>query len=168
MPVEGKIPFSVDLLNEWISYDPDSGEFTWKKSPNNLVNAGDKAGFYEKRGYRIINLNKKVVKAHRMAWAITYGYFPTLEIDHIDNNPSNNKISNLREVDRSKNQMNARVPKNNSSGHKGVHYCNPKSKWIASIGHNKKKICIGHFDSFEDALLARKKAEKEIHGEYAY
>lgn len=58
--------------------------------------------------------------------------------------------------------------KNNSSGIKGVSYCNPKKKWIAAISINKNKICIGHFDSFEDAVQARKDKEKEIHGEYAF
>lgn len=164
----GKAPISIDILNEWVEYNPASGEFKWRKSPHHLVKAGDIAGSQEKRGYRIIQVRKNSIKAHRAAWAITYGYFPTLEIDHIDNNPSNNRISNLREVDRSRNQMNARLPKNNSSGVKGVSYCNPKKKWIASIGFNKKRICIGHFDSIDDAIKARKEKEKEIHGEYAY
>ena len=158
---------SVETLNEWIDYDPKTGEFSWLKSPHHLVNAGDRAGGYEKRGYRILRVRKKAIKGHRAAWAITHGYFPTLEIDHIDNDPSNNRIENLREVDRGKNQMNAKTPKNNSSGVKGVSFCNPKAKWVAAIGINKKKICIGHFDLFEDAVAARKEKETEIHGEYA-
>jgi hypothetical protein len=168
MAVIGKIPMSVDKLKEWIAYDPINGEFIWKKSPHHSVKAGDRAGHMEKRGYWILQVNRNTIKGHRAAWAITYGYFPTLEIDHIDNNPSNNRIDNLREVDRSKNQMNSKPPKNNSSGVKGVSYCNPKKKWIAAISINKKKICIGHFNRFEDAVQARMKKEKEIHGEYAF
>lgn len=168
MPVTGTSPISIETLREWIDYDPNTGELTWLKSPHHLVKKGDVAGSYEKRGYKVIQVQKRSIKGHRAAWAITHGYFPTMEIDHIDNNPSNNRIENLREVDRSKNQMNTKNAKNNSSGIKGVSYCNPKKKWIAAISINKKKICIGHFDSFEDAVQARKDKEKEIHGEYAF
>lgn len=168
MPVIAKSPLSIETLKEWIDYDPQKGSFTWKKSPHHLIKQGSMAGTYEKRGYRVLHIRKKIIKAHRAAWAIIYGYFPIGEIDHIDNNPSNNCIDNLREVDRSKNQMNAKTPKNNTSGVKGVHYCNPKRKWIASISIDKKKFCIGHFDSIEEAIKARKQKEKEIHGQYAY
>lgn len=167
MIITPKTHLSIETLNEWIHYNSKTGNFTWKKSPHHLVKMGDMAGTYEKRGYRVLQVRKKIIKAHRAAWAITYGYFPIGEIDHIDNNPSNNRIGNLREVDRSKNQMNAKTPKNNTSGVKGVHYCNPKRKWIASISIDKKKICIGHFASIEEAIKARKQKEKDIHGEYA-
>ena len=168
MPVIAKSPLSIETLKEWIDYNPKTGEFKWKKSPHHLIKAGDMAGGYEKRGYRIFKLKEKTIKGHRAAWAIIYGYFPSGEIDHIDNNPSNNRIDNLREVDRSRNQMNAKTPKHNKSGVKGVHYCKSKQKWLATIGFNKKKICIGHFDLFNEAVQARKDKEKEIQGEYAF
>jgi hypothetical protein len=167
MPVIGISPISIETLKEWIDYDPNTGELTWLKSPHHLIKTGDVAGSYEKRGYKVIQVKKRLIKGHRTAWAITHGYFPIGEIDHIDNNPSNNRIGNLREVNRSKNQMNTKTPKNNTSGVKGVHYCNPKRKWIASISIDKKKICIGHFTSIEEAIKARKQKEKDIHGEYA-
>jgi hypothetical protein len=167
MPVIGISPISIETLKEWIYYEPNTGELKWLKSPHHLIKVGDIAGSYEKRGYKVIQVKKRLIKGHRAAWAITYGYFPIGEIDHIDNNPSNNRIENLREVDRSKNQMNTKTPKNNTSGVKGVHYCNPKRKWIANISIDKKKICIGHFASIEEAIKARKQKEKDIHGEYA-
>jgi hypothetical protein len=115
----------------------------------------------------VIQFKKTFFKGHRIAWAIVNNEFPSGEIDHIDGNPSNNKISNLRVVDRSKNQMNRRISTNNKSGIKGVHFCKSKQKWISRISCGKSRIHIGQFDSFDEAFQKRKEIEKNLHGQYA-
>lgn len=94
-------------------------------------------------------------------------------IDHIcgyQNIPRslNNLESNLRIVNSSKNQMNRKIAKNNSSGVVGVSYCKDKNKWRAYIGINKNYINLGYYDKFEDAVLIRKQAEQKYFGEYSY
>jgi hypothetical protein len=158
----------VQAAKNSLHYDQDSGIFTWIKSANNKVKVGSRAGTKEKRGYIIIQLNKKTIKAHRLAWLMVHGSFPNGEVDHIDNNPSNNRISNLRVVNRSKNQMNARPPVHNKSGFKGVHFCKSKNKWVATIGKNGKKEFIGYFNDFESAKKSRLKEESNWQKEYAY
>lgn len=158
---------SIEDLKRHFDCDPDAGTVLWKKPTHHLIKAGDVAGTVEKRGYRIIHFKKKAIKAHRLIWAFSHGYFPDGEIDHIDGNPSNNKISNLRVVDRSKNQMNQGLQKNNKSGIKGVHFCNGKGKWVAKINCDKNRLHLGCFDSIEEAAEKRFEAEKVFHGQYA-
>lgn len=158
---------NIDTINEYLSYDQETGEIKWKKPPHHLIKPGDNAGFFEPRGYLVIQFKKTFFKGHRIAWAIVNNEFPSGEIDHIDGNPSNNKISNLRVVDRSKNQMNRRISTNNKSGIKGVHFCKSKQKWISRISCGKSRIHIGQFDSFDEAFQKRKEIEKNLHGQYA-
>lgn len=60
--------------------------------------------------------------------------------------------------------MSDNVPCNNSSGVKGVRWHKQSFKWYAEIKLFQKKIHLGAFDLFEDAVAARKKAEREIFG----
>jgi hypothetical protein len=50
------------------------------------------------------------------------------------------------------------------SGHKGVQRSSDDKKWIANIGINYKLVHLGSFDSLEDAITARKEAEKTYWG----
>jgi AP2 domain/HNH endonuclease len=93
--------------------------------------------------------------------------FPQGVIDHIDRNPLNNRKSNLRIVDMSRNAHNRSLPKNNTSGVKGVWFNKQSNKWIAQINFQNKRYWLGKFDNKEDAIIARLKAEKEMFGEYS-
>ena len=91
-----------------------------------------------------------------------------IEIDHINHNKHNNKKENLRIVNDSQNQMNKSKQKNNTSGVTGVRWHKKHQKWYAHIGVNRKQIHIGSFDTFEEAVAARKEAEERYFGEYSY
>jgi len=77
------------------------------------------------------------------------------EIDHIDRNPQNNHISNLRWVSMSENQINKRVPSNNTSGVKGVYYIKRKDRWISIITRNGARTQSPHFKTKEEATVWR-------------
>ena len=64
--------------------------------------------------------------------------------------------------------MNTTLRIDNTSGVKGVHWRKDTNKWTATIWVNKKCISLGCFDSFNDAVIARKKAEEEYFGEFSY
>ena len=57
----------------------------------------------------------------------------------------------------------AKIPKNNTSGVKGVFWDKSREKWSASITFQGKKISLGRFDIIEDAAKARKAAEEKYH-----
>lgn len=88
-------------------------------------------------------------------------------IDHIDNDPSNNCLFNLRYVTNQQNQFNRSInSKNNTSGVKGICFNKRQNKWQAHIGINGKKLHIGLFDNIEDAKIARVNKAKELFGQY--
>lgn len=147
-------------LKENLHYDPITGIFTWIKTNGPLL-AGTQAGYLHthRGGYINIGFKGKNYKAHRLAFLYMTGSIPE-QVDHIDHNRSNNVWSNLRAADGHINQKNCAMSKNNKSGYTGVSWDNRQCKWVAQIGHNSKAICLGRYDKIEDAIKARKEAEK--------
>jgi hypothetical protein len=147
-------------LKELLRYDKLSGIFYWRVfcGPRALVNKP--AGSLDKHGYCIIKLRNKQYKAHRLAWLYVNGYIDDeLEIDHKNRIRSDNRIDNLRLVDKTLNQQNRSLQENNTSGIKGVYFNKECNKWSACINVNKKRIYFGLFTNKEDAIIARLAAE---------
>ena len=166
-------------INELLAYDPDSGLFTWKHRPLSLFKsessyktwnsryANKKAGRPHNGGYWSIGIHGKQLLAHRVAWYLHYGIIPSCFIDHINGVKNDNRISNLREASRSENLYNAKTPKHNTSGVKGVFLDKISGKWKALITLNKKQISIGLFTSVELASMALQAKRRELHGAFA-
>ena len=119
------------------------------------------------KGYIQITINKKkyylhriIYKFHNEEWDITYSH--SNQIDHIDIDPTNNKIENLRRVNNSENQRNQKKKKNCSSQYRGVSWHKRDSKWEAQISIDWKKKHLGQFDTEEEAAEAYKKKCNEI------
>ena len=89
-------------------------------------------------------------------------------IDHINHNTRDNRKSNLRNVTYSQNQMNTSKRHDNTSGITGVDWHKHERMCRARIQVNGKSIMLGYFNSFEDAVKARKEAEEKYFGEYSY
>ena len=157
---------TAEKLRELLHYDPATGIFTWKVRTAHNVKVGDAAGCPGGAGYLLIGLQRRLYLAHRLAWLYTYGEWPEDQIDHINRNRSDNRISNLREVSHKQNLQNAGKYSNNTSGHPGVVWDKQKSKWKARIKHNYKLIHLGRFTDIEEALSARKAAEKRYWGHH--
>ena len=95
-----------------------------------------------------------------------HGWMPT-QVDHKDNNPSNNRIENLRSVTLSENSYNAKKRADNKSGVKGVYWHKEGKKWSVQVAVNKKRKFFGLFDNLELADLVAQKARNMYHGPYA-
>jgi len=154
-------------LKELLNYNPDTGEFTWLKTNSITVKIGDIAGTIDTNKYRRIGINGKRYMAHRLAWLYMTGNFPENYIDHINHNPDDNAISNLREATPSQNNSNAKVKKNNASGYKGVEIDKKNKNYRANIWHNNKNIYLGKFDTAELAHKAYCIKAKELKGQFA-
>lgn len=163
----------LERLQKALDYNPDTGLFTWKESrfcgryrSVLVVQAGDVAGCLRRDGYTSIGIDRKVYMAHRLAWLYSFGSYPDdgFEIDHIDGDRSNNRIKNLRLVTRNENLQNLRSAKshNKTSGVLGVHFDSQRGKWRAVLNLNKKKHCLGFFNSVEEAAKARALGESRL------
>ena len=121
-----------------------------------------------KKGYIQICINNKKYLLHR----VIYKYFneewditdssSNNQIDHIDINPINNRIENLRRVNQSQNNRNQNKRKNCSSQYKGVSWHKRDSKWFAQIRIDGKLKHLGYFTNEEEAYECYKKVYDEI------
>lgn len=150
-------------FEQYLSYNPKLGKLFWKKKPfckSNRIRIGKEAGFRNTLGYMRIGIENKEYQYHRVLWVMHHGTIPTnKQIDHIDHNPLNNHITNLRLVSDAENKLNLPMRKTNKSGYRGVHWDKQRKKWFAQIQRNKKTTALGRFDKVEDAVKARKLAE---------
>lgn len=146
-------------LKEALNYDPETGVFTWNINIGTRAKAGNTPSNI-RDGYSRIKVNGKQYQAHRLAWLYVHGEWPR-QIDHINHIRSDNRLINLREVSVSDNTRNQTLSKKNTSGVCGVHWCKRQNKWRSQINANGKRMTIGYFDKKEDAISARKAAEKE-------
>jgi len=154
-------------LKELLSYDPETGVFTWIAHRKNALGIGAIAGSLHKTGYRQIKIDYVLHKAHRLAWLYMYGEMPTLSLDHIDCDKANNRISNLREATKNQNGYNQPAQRSNTTGYKGVTKVKGSDRWVAQIRDNGKPVKLGWFKSPEDAYEAYKIAAVKFHGEFA-
>lgn len=165
---------NVDTIRvlQLVSYDPERGSFTWicnRKGRSARVGAA--AGVRRGDGYVHVTLDGRRHYAHRLAWALTRGPIPDgMEIDHIDHNPANNRIDNLRLVTKSGNRKNRSADRRNKSGVTGVHWAPHANAWAAQIRSEHKTSHLGYFKNLQDAARARKRAEAALgfhrnHGE---
>lgn len=151
---------TAEYLRSILHYEPATGIFTWKISNSNRVKVGDVAGSLNGPGYLQIMICSRKYKAHRLAWLHYYGTWPKGQIDHINQDKTDNRIANLRDVSQKQNLQNKGKYQVNTSGHTGVYWYKRISKWQAKIKHNYKLIHLGYFDDLEAAIAARKAAEK--------
>jgi len=155
-------------IKEYMSYDPDTGLFTWiKKLGRSRFGPGDVAGTTDKRGYVNIMFRGKRYLAHRLAVYYQTGSMPSasIEIDHRDNNKSNNIYTNLRLATKSQNGSNR---PGRGKLYKGVSHYKRNDTYQASITVNGKKISLGYFKTAEEARDAYLKGSEKYFGEFAY
>lgn len=86
------------------------------------------------------------------------------EVDHVNHNKLDNRKTNLRICTHSQNCMN--MPPIHDI--KGIYWERDSKRWVAQIGINNKDIKLGRFKDKEEAIRARKQAETELFGEFAY
>ncbi len=154
---------AYDRLHEVLNYDPTTGIFTWKIKTAKCTQIGAVAGCIEKRiGYTTIGVDRRIHRAHRLAWFYMTGKWPVKFIDHINGQKSDNRFENLREVFEDGNSQNIRKPnKRNKSGFMGV--IRFQNKWRASVTVQRKTRRIGDYNTPEEAHQAYLKAKREYH-----
>ena len=147
-------------LKDFLHYDPETGIFT-RRFATGTAKAGDVAGGVMKTGYHRISVDGVRYYTHRLAWLYIHGEFPPNHMDHIDGDPLNNRIDNLRAVTRNENMKNMKLCSTNKSGKHGVYWHKKAGKWAARLHHKNKPIHLGLFVDFDAAVKRREDAEIE-------
>ena len=152
-----------EAVKQAVEYDPETGYFYAKKwSPR--VPVGGRLGG-RAHGYLTLTLAGKMYYAHRIAWLCVHGKWPDGVIDHINGDPMDNRIANLRDVPQRTNVQNRRrADRDNRTGWLGVTYKpDRKRKFVAQIVINKKTVILGGFDTPEEAHQAYLAKKREVH-----
>lgn len=161
---------TADRLREVLDYDPRTGVFYWRYASSSRTPKGSIAGHECKRSrtpYIMIGIDRKVYFAHRLAWLYMHGEWPDGHIDHIDRNPTNNRITNLRVATNSQNHANVGPRCNNTSGIKGVVKQPDCNRWCARITVQGKRIHLGLYETKDEAAKAYQDACQAYFGEFA-
>lgn len=150
--------------------DFDKGELFWKPRSKDLFQTSRAFGTWNSRyankaaftayrcGYRHGAVFGNLYQAHRTLWLLKHKQFPEFEIDHINQDKSDNRICNLREVSHLANSKNYPLSSRNKSGFNGVYQRRDTGKWAAEIYVAGEKFSLGCFDLIGDAIAARKSA----------
>ena len=172
-------------LKDYFYYDETSRTFlrwkvdiwTGRHRATKNVSAGDVAGSLIKNSsgriqcYRV-SLNRKTINVHRIIWELIYGDIPKgMVIDHLDGNPLNNNIRNLKCKTQKHNSQNKTLSKSNKSGHNGIHFHKRNNYfYIVAASIKNGKIVrksfpvhkLGYDKALSLALLAREDMISEL------
>ena len=161
-------PRTKQDLNEIIEYEDYAEIILYDKNCEEVARAlidlddVDKVKNYKwglTKGYV---LNKTIRELHRFIMNCPDDKI----VDHINHNRLDNRKSNLRICTKSQNAMNVKKRKDNTSGATGVCWNKKYNNWYAQIVVNTKCVCLGHYNTKEEAIEARKQAEIDLFGDY--
>lgn len=174
----------VAMLRRLLICDAEAGTLHWReRTPDLFTDGGHSAqhnaakwntryanreGFTALRNaYKVGAIFYRQLYAHRVIWTMIQDRWPIGEIDHIDGNRLNNKISNLREAANGENRLNHGGKRGSSSPYIGIKKSRRKNHWCAAVTHDHATIYVGTFPTPEAAALARDRKARELRGEFA-
>ena len=175
------IPPANELLRSF-SYDREAGTLTWRDDISKsrtwrtrfvgTFAGADVFNLNGTRKCRFVTLHYKSYRIHRLIWRLeNEGDVPDL-IDHIDGDPFNNRIQNLRIATHAQNMRNRGVQRNNVSGIKGVTFAKERAHlenpWVAKINIEGRSTNLGAYLTKGLAAVAHAKAAIRFHGAFSY
>jgi hypothetical protein len=156
---------TAERVRDLLHYDPETGLFTNRIKRGNRAGVGLLTGNRMRLGYTEMRVEGMRVTAHRLAWLYVHGEWPKHEIDHIDGDPTNNRISNLRDVPHLHNMQNVKLRGSSTSGLPGAYRVRNRFKALIQVGGKQRHL--GYFDTAEEANAAYMKAKAEFHPGFA-
>jgi hypothetical protein len=150
-------------VSKRLSYDRDTGVFTWKVSTGRSP-AGSTAGAIVASGAaklprRVIGIGCRRYRASHLALLLIDKNMPKGLVDHINHNTLDDSYANLREVTTAESSKNKTLISSNTSGVMGVSFTKATKRWRAYIVTDDTRVHLGYFAKFDEAVEARRKAE---------
>lgn len=158
-------PMSIDAAHRLFSYDASTGLFNRRVAMSKYP-AGSPCGTH-RHDYMYVRYQGKMILAHRLAWAMHHGEWPTVPLDHINMDRMDNRIENLRLSSVTENNRNRGADKRNALGIKGVAFDRRSGRYVAKISADRVTHHLGHFQTRDEAAHAYNKAALRLHGEFA-
>lgn len=149
----------IELVRARVSYNPLSGEFTWAARGKGRAGRGPRI---KNSGYLAISIDGRLYRSHRIAWLLVHGEMPDGQIDHINGDRLDNRMSNLRVTTAQGNARNRKLPSNNKTGISGVFFDKGVNYWRAVIGDGASQKNIGCSKDFFEACCMRKSEEVKL------
>jgi hypothetical protein len=150
-------------VKDYLTYK--DGHLYWIKCDAPWVDITQPAGHIRKDGYLAIGFKGKNYLGHQLIWFLCYREVADL-LDHIDRNPSNNRIENLRRADKRLNSLNRDAPSNSKSGKAGVSWDSARNKWTVRWKETSGKYSfLGYFEDLNTAIEVRTRKEQEVLGD---
>ena len=167
---------SPEVLRQLLRYEPETGKLFWLPRPRHMfpndnihrawnTKYADQETMVDRSGKNYLRgrIEGQTYMAHRVIWAIYYGAWPSMQIDHIDRDRTNNRIANLRDVSCVVNSRNRGMPITNVSGVVGVRKIPGTGRYRVEIGGGgNKRVCVGNYATVREAAIARRAAEKVL------
>lgn len=133
-----------DELLRSLVYEPETGQIRCASTGQRKFYSAGSGGYLRGR------CKSEVLYAHRVAWLLHHGRWPEGQIDHVNRDRTDNRISNLRDVTHAENMGNKKRYRTNSSGVAGVYYHRQRGRWAATL---RKKTT--YHRTLEEAIASR-------------
>lgn len=160
------LELTATRLRSIVDYSAETGLFQWRDTSCKKMRCKP-AGCTKENGYVLISADNNIYRAHRLAWLYVHGRWPRKHLDHINGNPSDNRLSNLREATIPENMSNSKRPATNTSGYKGVSWHAGGNKWQAHIRYAGRSVYLGLFPGAKKAHEAYCAAARKLKKEFA-
>ena len=174
-----RVDITPDMCRQLLRYEPDTGRLFWRERTPDMMLPSPRSAEWRCRNWNVAHAGKEAFLklhrgrlygtifnvrffAHRVIWAITQGSWPEDQIDHINGDPLDNRIVNLRAVSHLENQRNMKLRSTNVSGANGVNWSKQTGKWSVKIRDGKRYLSLGHYADLAEAVAVRRRAEAEI------
>jgi hypothetical protein len=162
LQVEKESRVTFQDVEKLLHYDAATGNLI-RKTDRRRFKAGTIAGSRTHCGHITTWINGEQFLGHRLAWLLHYGEWPSDQIDHINRNPADNRIENLRILHQLANMQNRNPATKSKTGIKGVYKANDGDAYYAQLFVNGAYVVRKRCRTIEEATRVIREAQKQYH-----